>query len=126
MGDLSSLLTGENAALVGGVLAICSTLKATFKGFFKGKIGQRLLPVLPVLLGIVAAMAGIGDAGEDVWQSKLVLGVLAGFTAGQLFKAGKTSIFGWGIEDQPQLEAGSSPPASDAGESADDEDKESD
>lgn len=119
MGDLSNLLTGENAALVAGVVAICSTLKATFKGFFKGKVGQRLLPVIPVLLGIAAAMAGIGDAGGPTWQSKLVFGVIAGFTAGQLFKAGKTSIFGWGIEDEPkQVEEGSSPPAEDDGESA--------
>jgi hypothetical protein len=120
MGDLSSYVTGENAALVAGVVAVCSTLKATFKGFFKGKVGQRLLPLMPVLLGTAGAMCGIGDAGADTWQAKLVLGVICGFTAGQLFKAGKTSIFGWGIEDQPkQLEGGSSPP--DEGESASEE-----
>ena len=120
MSDLSSLLTGENAALVGGILAICSTLKGSFKGFFKSNAGQRLLPLMPVLLGIMAAMSGIGDAGENAWQSKLVLGVIAGFTAGQLFKAGKTSVFGWGFEDQPaQLEGGSSTPND--GESASDE-----
>lgn len=124
MGDISALVTGENAALVGGVLAICSTLKATFKPFFKGKIGQRILPLMPVLLGIAGAMAQIGNAGSNAWQSRLVLGVIAGFTAGQLFKAGKTSVFGWGIEDEPKpAEGGSSPPND--GESASEE-KESD
>jgi len=116
MEDLSSLLTGENAAFVGGILALVSTLRGAFKKFFRSTKGQRLLPVLPVVLGIVAAMVGIGEAKEALpqWQDKLVLGILAGFTAGQLFKAGKTSVFGWGIADQPQeAPAGSSPsPAS--------------
>jgi len=119
MGDLTSLLTGENAILVGGVLAVCSTLKASFKEFFKGKVGQRLLPIMPVLLGVIAALVGIGDVGaEATWQNKLVLGIIAGFTAGQLFKAGKTSLFGWGIDDQPK--EAPSPSDSDEGESPDD------
>ena len=120
MGDISALVTGENAALVAGVLAVCSTVRGVFKPFFKSKLGQRLLPLMPVLLGIAGAMARIGNAGSNEWQSRLVLGVIAGFTAGQLFKAGKTSVFGWGIEDQPQPEEGGSSSPND-GESASDE-----
>lgn len=99
MDDLVSLLTGANAALVGAIVAILSTLKALFPNLFTKPAMLRLLPIMPIFLAIGAVFVGCGEAGsaDSGWQNKLVLGCLVGFTAGQLYKAGKTSIFGWGI-----------------------------
>lgn len=103
MTDLTSLLTGENAGMIGAIVVMLSTAKAVMpKIFLKPKV-KRFIPLAPVVLGIIATYLGFGTAGDALatWQSKLVLGFLAGFTAGQLYKAGKTSIFGWGIADTP-------------------------
>jgi hypothetical protein len=105
MNDLTTLLTGENAALVGCIIAIISTARGVMKEAFKRKIVQRFLPVAPIVLGVGATLMGFGsvEGSDGGWQDCVVLGVVAGFTAGQLFKAGKTSVFGWGVKDQPEL-----------------------
>jgi hypothetical protein len=104
MNDLTTLLTGENAALVGCIIALLSTARGVLKEQFAKPMVKRFLPIAPIALGIIATMLGFGsvEGTEGGWQDCLVLGVMAGFTAGQLFKAGKTSVFGWGMKDQPQ------------------------
>ena len=106
MSDLTLLLTGENAVLVGCIIALISTARALMKEQFEKPIVQRLLPIAPILLGIGLALLGFGsvEGSDGGWQDCLVLGVVAGFAAGQLFKAGKTSLFGMGLKDQPQNE----------------------
>lgn len=102
MNDLTTLLSGGNAALIGAIVAILSTLKAVMPNIFAKPRVKRFMPLAPIVLGLVAALLGFGTAGDAIaaWQDKLVLGCLVGFTAGQLYKAGKTSIFGWGLKDK--------------------------
>lgn len=106
MEHLSSLLTGENAGLIGAIVALISMAKAVKPQLFLKPRFKRIVPILPVILGLVAVFLGFGTAGDSVtdWQDRIVLGVLIGFTAGQLYKAGRTSIFGWGIPNQPKEE----------------------
>jgi hypothetical protein len=104
MTDLTTLLTGENAGLIGAIVVVLSTAKAVIPKILTRPKVKRFIPLAPVILGIIATYLGFGTAGDALatWQSKLILGCLAGFTAGQLYKAGKTSIFGWGLIDQAQ------------------------
>lgn len=106
--DLALLMSGENAALVGCIVALISVLRSVFREFFTGRIGERLLPVLPVVMGIVATLIGFGTADEmgGTWQDKVVLGSVVGFAAGQIFKMGRTSVFGWGLPDRQPRQPG--------------------
>jgi hypothetical protein len=103
MGDLdvSSLVTGKNLLLAGSVFALTTGAREMFKAFFASTLGQRFLPVLPLVLGVIGALLGICD-GASEWQSRLAVGLIAGFAAGHLFKVGKTSLMGAGI-DEPEV-----------------------
>lgn len=107
-GDVAMLMSGENAAMVAAIVVLITALRRLWflKEFFKSRAGERLLPILPIMLGLLATFLGFGNA-EDMggtWQDKVVLGMVAGFTAGQLFKMGRTSIFGWGLPDKQPRE----------------------
>ncbi len=95
--DLTNLLTGNNLLLTGGVFAATSGLRGAIPDFFANKIGQRTLPVIPLVLGIVGALAGVCD-GVSTWEGEVMLGMIAGTVAGQGFKLGKTTLLGAGIE----------------------------
>lgn len=99
--DLASLVTGRNLVLAGAAFVITSTLRTTFKAFFATRLGTRMLPLLPIMLALIGAFLGVGE-GAETWQDKLVLGLIAGFAAGHLFKMGKTSVMGIGL---PELSA---------------------
>lgn len=96
--DLTSLLTGKNLILTGGVFALTTALREMFKVFFVSTSGQRILPILPLVFGVAGALAGVCD-GVTEWQGRLMLGLIAGFAAGHLFKVGKTSLMGAGVEE---------------------------
>ena len=119
--DLTSLVTGKNLVLAGGAFALTTTMRMSFKDFFKTRAGERLLPILPVLLGVIGALMGICE-NAATWQDKLIIGFIAGFTAGHLFKMGKASVMGIGIpekkgKDDAEEEDPPSPPATGSGES---------
>ena len=106
--DASSMVNAENAALVGASLTLISMARASLKEFFAGRIGQRILPVLPLAVAMILAALGLGEAeGMEGLKDKLMLGFMAGITAGQLFKIGKTSAMGYGLP----AKGGSSDPA---------------
>lgn len=112
--DISTLLTGRNALLPVGVYAVTQALKMALPKVFQSSIGQRFVPIIPLVLGIALAMAGLGE-GATRWQDRMLMGLIAGFTASHLFKLGKTSLLGWGIEstqeEPPAVAAGSAPAA---------------
>lgn len=93
---LSTLLTGRNALFAAAIYAITQTLKTIAPKFFAGKIGQRLLPVIPLVLGIVGGVLGVPD-GVTRMQDKIVIGIVAAFASSHLFKLGRTSVLGWGL-----------------------------
>ena len=94
----SSLLTGRYAALVGIVYVTTQTLKLMFPSFMASKWGQRLLPILPLLVGVLFMVLAPYEATTS-WRDKLVVGVVAGWAAGNVFKIGKTTLLGWGIDE---------------------------
>lgn len=109
--DLTSLITGQNLVLLGGCFALTATLRASFKEFFADKSwGHRLLPILPLVFGMVGALAGVCE-GVTTTGSKIMLGLIAGFLAGHGFKIGKTSVLGFGLGGDDEEEEKKDPPA---------------
>lgn len=104
--DLPSLITGQNLLLTGGIFAFTTVLRQTFKTFFLGTLGQRLLPIIPLLLGVAGALGGISEKAAN-WQSEVMLGMICGFLASNFFKVGKTTVMGIGVEPpDPVVEKG--------------------
>lgn len=99
--DFSALLVGKNFVLLGGVFALTSTVRSTFKPFFDAGLGERLLPLVPLILGVLGALMGISENAPGV-EDKVGVGLIAGFTAGHIFKLGKTSVLGFGVTPRPK------------------------
>lgn len=109
------LLTGRNVSLAGGIFVCLSMAKKMAPAFFKARVGQRVLPVLPIILGEIGAFINLSDAVK--WQDKLLVGLIAGWAAGNVFKVGKTSLLGYGLpdkEDDSEDPVPSSPTLADA------------
>jgi hypothetical protein len=94
---LDQLLTGRNIMLAGGVFVLMSVLRYPLKDFWDSRLGQRLLPILPVALGVAGAFAGLSDAHG--WQDRLLVGLIAGWASAHTFKLGRTSLMGYGLPD---------------------------
>lgn len=95
--DLPSLITGQNLLLTGGIFVFTTFLRETFRGFFAGTVGQRLLPVIPLILGVAGALSGLSEKVSN-WQSEVMLGMICGFLASHFFKVGKTTVMGIGLD----------------------------
>jgi hypothetical protein len=94
--------TGANGSLVLVVFIVMTMLKTLLpkkvsaSGWF-----QRMLPVLPELLGLGGAFVGITDATG--WRNRLAVGLIAGFIASKAFKVGRTTVLGKGVV-KPKVE----------------------
>lgn len=93
---LDSLLTTSNLALSGAILAVITTAKRSFPKLSKKGWAQRVMPVLPLLLGVAGGLLGATDATE--LQEKVTIGLVCGFFAANVYKVGRTSVLGVGIE----------------------------
>ena len=104
--DMSSIANAENAALIGATLTLISMVRGVFKEWFAGRIGLRLLPLLPLIVAMGLAAIGFGEAdGMDGMKDQLMLGFMAGIAAGQAFKIGKTSAMGYGLPEKSGSDA---------------------
>jgi hypothetical protein len=109
--DPTTLITGANLACYGAILAILQTAKMLVPGM-DNKWVQRFLPLLPLILGVAAAM--IGMATGKNWQERVTIGIIIGVAAGQSFKLGKTTLLGKGLEpDAPKALPPTPAPAAD-------------
>ena len=94
---LDQLLTGRNLMLAGGIFVLMSVMRVPMKDFYDSRLGQRLLPLIPIVLGVAGAFAGLCDG--KVWQDKLLIGLIAGWASSHTFKLGRTSVMGYGLPD---------------------------
>lgn len=92
----SSLWSGANVALTSGIFAVVMTMKMVFPEAFASKWGQRFLPLLPVVLGVVGGL--LGCVSQTRTQDRVLVGLLCGFAAAHVYKMGKTSLLGHGID----------------------------
>ena len=91
----TEILSGASATLVTIIIAMLSILKSVFAEFFASNLGQRLLPVIPIVLGMFGGLLGLTAAVG--LKAQLVAGFLTGISASFLFKVGKTTVLGQGI-----------------------------
>lgn len=104
--DLASMLTDPSKAalpIAAGVLT--QVLRASLSGLERHGWGKRLLPLLPVIIAVALAMAGVGAAGA--WRERLLFGIFSGALAGHGYKLLKTTLAGRGLSDEPAAD----PPA---------------
>ena len=109
---IDQLLTGRNLMLAGAIFVILTAMKTPFKDFWASHWGQRLLPVLPLVLGIGGGFLGLCDCAT--WQDKLLIGILAGFASANFFKVGKTTVLGYGLPEMGGGGAAEAPAATPA------------
>lgn len=100
--DLAAHVTGRNLILAGSVFALTQMLKQAFPAFWSSAWGQRLMPIVPVVLGVVAMFAGLGE-GAARWSDKLVTGVMVGAMAATAFQVGKQTVLGWGTKPDSMM-----------------------
>lgn len=91
--DLFSQANGILAAFIFGCMLAVRSLAPVF---FESALGQRLLPVIPMIVGIAASLAGLGAAHGTI-SEKVTMGVIAGSFVAHAFKIGKTSVVGSGV-----------------------------
>ena len=91
----SSLLTQNNILLMCAIFAIMTGLKAGFADLLATRTGQRVQPILPLVLGLVGAFTGCSDALTR--PDKAMIGLLAGFIASHLSTIGRTTLLGRGL-----------------------------
>lgn len=100
MNTITDMISGKNLMLSGAVFAVVASVKTVAPSIQSSKVGQRLLPILPVILGALAALAGFCDVAlAPRWQDRVVVGILSGAFSGHFFKMGKTSLLGMDLDD---------------------------
>jgi len=109
--DFDSLMSWVNLSLAGAIFVVTATLKQILGKFFTSPVGQRLLPLIPLVLGVGLSLAGFHDGRMSRWQDLVIVGVLSGAFSGQIFKIGRTSLLGRGLDPTaPESSASVTPP----------------
>lgn len=98
--NLNNFFSGLNLLLGICVFILMTTLKRVFAPFWETPLGNRLLPVFPLVFGVGLAFLGLHEPSIQTWQETLAIGLIAAFGAGYLFKVGSTSILG--LDDKSQ------------------------
>lgn len=105
--DLESLMTGMNLTSAAAIFGIMHAIKAE-AGAAKSQVMQRLMPVLPLVLGAVCGLAGGVVVDPVTVPNKIIGGLMVGGLTMILFKVGKTSLLGRDLDspdDSPVDEA---------------------
>lgn len=85
-----AFVTGRNLLLAGGVGVVVAVVRSAAPDFFVSKMGQRLLPVLPVILGVLGASLGFGEpTSSRTWQDRITLGFMCSLTASWVYQTAK-------------------------------------
>lgn len=98
--DPSTLVSEKNAALAAAIVTVLAFARGAAPALFLKRPVQRVLPTLPILMGITSIFAGFGEGGTT-WQDRLVSGILTGAAASALYKIGRTSLLGQGLDPSP-------------------------
>lgn len=94
--DIQQLLLPENMALPVVTGLIVQAIRQSGKDLFATPRGARVLPVLPYIIGLALALAGIGTAG--VWRERFLLGIMAGAVSSSVYKMLVTTLLARGID----------------------------
>lgn len=106
---MDSLFSTTHIALSVAIFVVVATVKKLAHPFFDTHtVGIRVLPVMPLVLGVAAALLGFVDDGITRLPDRIVVGVLCAAFSSQAYKLAKTTILGRGL---PGLSSPSEPPS---------------
>jgi hypothetical protein len=98
--NLNSFFSGLNLLLGICTFILTATVKRTFQPFWDKPVGNRLLPLVPLVFGLVLAFAGLHEETITRWQEKFAIGLVASFAASYIFKFSQTTLLGWDDKSQ--------------------------
>jgi hypothetical protein len=96
--NLESLLNGMNLTLAGAIWGVVHTVKTLVPAVSEHKVGYRLIPLLPLVLGAVGGAAGAVTVDPVTMANKIVAGVMVGGLSMVVFKLGAQTVLGKGYE----------------------------
>jgi hypothetical protein len=103
--NLDAMLTGQNGVLAGAIIGIVMALKRSVPWLTESKAGQRLLPIVPLILGAIGGGFGSVIVDPVTMANKIIAGIMVGGAASLGFKMLKTTVFGHGLDDvDPEVE----------------------
>lgn len=106
------LASERNAAVASAVVVIVQVVRNGAPTFFESKTGQRILPLVPVILGVLAGYLGFCEIPAQTWQNKLMAGLLIGASANAMYKLARTTVMGQGLAEPAAPAASASTPPS--------------
>jgi hypothetical protein len=99
--QLDSLFNGMNATLGGAIFGAVYAIKQ-IPGLLDKPVVQRLMPILPLILGAIGGACGAVTVEPVTMANKIVAGVMVGGLTMIVFKVGKTTVLGKGIDAEPE------------------------
>ena len=97
--NLETFFSGQNGILAAAIWGILHALKLMAPDFAASKLGQRLMPVFPLVLGAVGGLLGAVSVTPDTRLDRAVLGLAIGGLTAQVFKVARTSLMAKGLDD---------------------------
>ena len=101
--DVTSFFEGKNLLLYAAIFMLTGAIRASLHTFFDKSLGQRLLPLLPMVLGALLAVVGISEPMDSKLDAA-VFGLISGGIVGHAYKTGRTAIMGYGVPGAPKEE----------------------
>jgi hypothetical protein len=102
--NLDSLINGMNATLGGAIWGIVYAIKKIPGAMDKAWV-QRVMPVIPLLLGVAGGAAGAVTVTPVTMANKIVAGLMVGGLTMVVFKVGKTTVMGKGVDGAAEADA---------------------
>lgn len=90
--NLNDFFSGLNLLLGMCTFILTALVKRLFQPFWKKPLGNRLLPLVPLVFGLALAFAGLHEPEIKTWQETLAIGLIASFASSHLYKIGKTTL----------------------------------
>lgn len=85
----------RDAWLIMVCVVLTGAARAAWPSAFSGRVGRRLLPLVPLAIG--ALVGGLGAIQADSPSERWLRGVVLGALAAHAFKATRTSLLGIGL-----------------------------
>src|SRR5688572_24931222 len=102
--DVTSFFEGRNLLLYAGIFmltgAITNIGNVGKKKFFLTDLGQRIMPIIPLVIGVLLALAGLTEPMASKMDAA-VFGMISGGIVGHAYKTGRTAVMGYGLPGKP-------------------------
>lgn len=91
---MNRYVSPANLLLAAAIYVLVTALKQALPGLTTTRLGRRVLPILPVILGVLGALAGFVDSAIDRLPDRIAVGVLSGAFSAWGFKFVQKTVRG--------------------------------